>query len=459
MVVLSEIQNRMNNEPVVVIGAGWAGLAAAVRLSQQGQKVMLFESAKQAGGRARSVLFDNKDINSKEVDNGQHLLIGAYTECLNLMKTVGINVETTLKRLPLLLTVINPDDSQLILKAPALPAPLHLLYALFTAKGLTFKDRIAAIKFGIYLRKNNYQFKQDVSVEKLFQLSKQTDILVHQLWEPLCLSIMNTPIKEASANVFMHVFNEAFTKKRKDADLLLPTVALSSLFPNAAIKYIEEHGGKVYLKSRVEKIDITNNQVTSVTAKIAGYESLAIKTAKLIIATAPQNINKLISAQPGLSEIHNNIEKFNYEPIVTVYLQYPEKTKLSQPMIGLSSTLSQWVFDRGSFCQQAGLISVVISCNGKHMTMDDDTLTQTVHSEISKLFTSTPTLIKSFVIREKRATFSCSVNINIIRPKNKTDIKGLYLAGDYTDTGYPATLEGAVRSGIAASNLITDKTP
>ena len=444
----------MTLEPVVIIGAGWAGLAAAVKLSRQGQKVILFESAKQAGGRARSVRFDNKDINSKEVDNGQHLLIGAYTECLDLMKVVGVDIETSLKRLPLLLTVINPDDSRLILKAPSLPAPLHLLYALFTAKGLTVKDRIAAIKFGIYLRKNKYQFKQDVSVEKLFQLSKQTDILIHQLWEPLCLSIMNTPIKDASANVFMQVFKDAFTNKRKDADLLLPSVALSSLFPNAAIKYIEEHGGKVYLKSRVEKIDITNNQVTSVTAKIDGNEGQIIKTSKIIIAAAPQNLKKLIAEHSSLTSISNNIEQFNYEPIITIYLQYPEQTQLSQPMIGLSNTLSQWVFDRGSFCQQAGLISVVISCNGKHMTMDDDTLTQTVENEIAVLFTNKPALISSFVIREKRATFACSVNINDIRPKNTTNVEGLFLAGDYTDTRLPATLEGAVRSGITAANLI-----
>ena len=436
----------MNTEPVVIIGAGWAGLAAAVKLTEQGHTVTVFESAKQAGGRARSVNF-----NGLEIDNGQHILIGAYTECLSLMKTVGIDTEAALKRLPLLLTVI--DKTKLILQAPPLPAPLHLLYALFTAKGLKFKDRIAAIKFGLYLKKHNYQLKQDISVEDLFQLTQQTDILVRQLWEPLCLSIMNTPIKEASANVFMNAFRDAFTNKRKDADLLLPTTDLSNLFPNAAVKYIENNGGKVYLKSRIEKIEINNNEVTAVNAKIDN-DKQSIKTPHVIIATAPQNLNKLIAEHSTLNSISNNIEQLNYEPIVTVYLQYSEETQLTQPMIGLSSTLSQWVFDRGSFCQQAGLISVVISAKGEHMTMDDDTLIKLVHDEISILFSSKPTLIKSFVIREKRATFACTVNINDIRPTNTTNVKGLFLAGDYTDTGYPATLEGAVRSGLAAASLI-----
>lgn len=436
----------MNTEPVVIIGAGWAGLAAAVRLTEQGHKVTVFESAKQAGGRARSVSF-----NELEVDNGQHLLIGAYTECIGLMKTVGIDTEVALKRLPLMLTVV--DKTKLILQAPPLPAPLHLLYALFTAKGLKFKDRIAAIRFGLYIKNNNYQLKQDISVEDLFQLTQQTDILIRQLWEPLCLSTMNTAIKDASANVFMNVFKDAFTNKRKDADLLLPTTNLSNLFPNAAIRYIRNNGGEVYLKARVDNIEISNNEVISVSVKLAN-EIKGIKTSQVIIATAPQNLNKLMAEHSTLNTISNNIEQFNYEPIVTVYLQYSKEIQLTQSMVGLSSTLSQWVFDRGSFCQQAGLISVVISARGEHMTMDDDTLTQAVHNEISILFTNTPTLIKSFVIREKRATYACTVNINDIRPTNTTSVKGLFLAGDYTNTGYPATLEGAVRSGLSASSLI-----
>ena len=441
----------MNTEPVIIIGAGWAGLAAAVKLTQQGHQVTVFESAKQAGGRARAVSF-----NDLEVDNGQHLLIGAYTECLNLMKTVGIDTKTALKRLPLRLTVIDKSTSKLVLQAPSLPAPLHLLFALLTAEGLNFKDKIAAVKFGLNLKKHNYYFKDDISVKALFKLTKQTDILIRQLWEPLCLATMNTPIEHASANVFMHVFKDAFTHKSSDADALLPTTDLSNVFPNAAINYIKSKGTEVYLKSRVENIEIENNTVTSITAKI-NNEVKIIKSSNIIIATAPQNLTKLLASHPTMNPVCKNIEQFNYEPIVTVYLKYSEGTQLTQPMTGLSSTLSQWVFDRGLFCQQNGLFSIVISTNGDHMNMDDATLSQTVHDEISGLFSSKPTLINSFVIREKRATFACTTSINNIRPKNETDIKGLYLAGDYTDTGYPATLEGAVRSGIATSNLIIDK--
>lgn len=452
----------MSSIPVVIVGAGWAGLAAAVELTRQGHLVHIYESAKQVGGRARRVSFNNNSSKNKNVDNGQHLLIGAYTECLRLFNIVGIDTKLKLKRLPLLLTVIDKSNITLKLSAPALPAPLHLLYALLTAQGLNFKQRFSAIYLGLYLKFINYQLKQDISVKTLLQKTNQPEILIRQLWEPLCLATMNTPISTASANVFMRVFKDAFTKKTKDADLLLPGLDLSGLFPEAAIAYIEKNGGKVHLKSRVEKIDIDRENLTSITIKSNG-ELKSITTNNAIIATAPQNLNKLLHASNVLMKTQEKLNQFHYEPIVTVYLQYPDDIKLSQSMIGLSNTLSQWVFDRGSFTLQKGLISVVISSKNTdhptladHMSMDDDTLARTIHNEISVLFSTKPHLLSSFVIREKRATFACVVNINTIRPNNKTSIAGLVLAGDYTNTHYPATLEGAVRSGVTAAKLITN---
>lgn len=433
----------MNSDPVVIIGAGWAGLAAAVKLTQKGHRVIVYESAKHAGGRARSVHYKNTYI-----DNGQHILIGAYTECLQLMSVVGVDIHSSLKRLPLFLTTVDKNNKKLVITAPRLPAPLHLLYALLFAKGLTLKERMAAIYFGIALRIKNYALDKDTSFAELLSQTRQPDILIRQLWEPLCLAILNTPIHEASANIFMRVFRDAFTHKTRDADLLLPAVDLSRLFPDAAIEYITNHGGEVHFQTRVESLEITNGQIIGIHTKTERVHSQHI-----IITTAPQNINKLLSGHESLTSLSNKIKRLEYEPIVTVYLQYSESTQLPHPMTGMSSTLAQWVFDRGLLCGQAGLISVVISSHGEHMLMDDDKLTLTVHSEISKLFDNKPELIDAFVIREKRATFSCKVGINAHRPGNTTKIKGLYIAGDYTDTQYPATLEGTVRSGLSAAEL------
>lgn len=450
MVVLQETYNSMNEEPVIIIGAGWAGLAAAIKLTQAGKNVLVLESAKQTGGRARGIKF-----NSHNVDNGQHILIGAYYECLNLFKTIGIDTATKLKQLPLQLTVIDKNKTALKLTAPKLPAPYHLLYSLLTAKGLSFKDKIAAMRFGLYLKKNNYIFAQDISVSALFIATKQTGRLIKNLWEPLCLATLNTPVHKASANIFMRVFKDAFTLHRKDADTLLPTVNLSELFPVAAVNYIESHGGLVKLKSRVENLIIKNNQITGVEISQGLDTAHIIESSQVIIATAPQNLKKLFSKHQDLKPVSSAIKQLNFEPIVTIYLQYSGNPKLDHNMIGMTGTLSQWVFDRHNFCQQQGLISVVISADGEHMTMDDDTLAKSVHDEISVLFGNNVTLQDYFVIREKRATFACEVNSSTLRPKNITTVTGLYLAGDYTDTSYPATLEGAVRSGItAAKNII-----
>ncbi len=438
----------MSSQPVVVIGAGWAGLAAAVTLASRGQKVIVYESAKQVGGRARSVQFSDT-----LVDNGQHLMIGAYSECIKIFKLVGQCPYAKLKRIPLFLAVQDENGQQVEIKAPRLPAPLHLLYALITAKGLTLKDRVAAIRFGLYVKKHQYHFAQDMSVQKLFTQSQQTKNIIKQLWEPLCLSTLNTPINIASANVFMRVFKDAFTYHYYDADLLLPIIDLSDTFPNAAVQYIRNKGGEVHLQSRLEKIHIKNNKVTAVEIK-NDTQQQTIKTDALILAVAPQNLNKLLPATPALENVLNKTNQFSYQPIVTVYLQYTSETRLKHAMQGLSGTISQWAFDRGQLCKQHGLISVVISCEGSHMQMDEETLIQTVQAEINALFEQAPTLQNAFVIREKRATFACDVNINSHRPENITEITDLFLAGDYTNTGYPATLEGAVRSGLTAANHI-----
>lgn len=438
----------MSDKTVIVVGAGWAGLAAAVTLTSRGKKVIVYEAAKQIGGRARSVPFADTLI-----DNGQHLMIGAYQECIKILKLVGQCPYSKLKRTPLFLAVQDETGQQTELKTPRLPAPLHLLYALITTKGLSIKDRLAGIRFGLYIKKHGYIFSQDISVTQLFEQSRQTENIIKQLWEPLCLSTLNTPIETASANVFMRVFKDAFTQHYYDADLLLPIIDLSDTFPNAAVQYIRNKGGDVFLKSRLETIHIENNKIQSIDIKNS-KQSQNIKTTSLVLAVAPQNLTKILPATLELNNLHDKITNFTYQPIVTVYLQYPPETQLTHAMQGLSGTISQWVFDRGLLCKQHGLLSVVISCEGSHMQMNEETLIQTVQTEIETLFEETPKLQNAFVVREKRATFACEVNNASLRPENTTSVEGLFLAGDYTNTGYPATLEGAVRSGLSASRLI-----
>ncbi len=169
---------------------------------------------------------------------------------------------------------------------------------------------------------------------------------------------------------------------------------------------------------------------------------------------APANIDKLLSPLPGLKHTLEQVEAYSYQPIYTIYLQYPPETKLPRVMTGLTRTIAQWVFDRGQLSGQSGLISVVISANGRHQQLTQDELALQVAKELDQVFSGLPAPLWYKVIAEKRATFSCVPNL--ARPTNRTMQAGLYLAGDYTYADYPATIEGAIRSGVKCAELIAN---
>ena len=435
----------MNSEqvPVIIVGAGWSGLAAAIELSTRNIPVIVLESAKQTGGRARRVPFDGKPV-----DNGQHILIGAYQQTLQLLKTISADIEQSLHRQPLYLDVRGSEKRGLRLKSISLPAPVNLFLALLTMKGITLFDRFRAIYFSTKLYFHRFQFQDDIDVESFLIQQYQSPELIRKLWQPLCLATLNTPLQQASAEVFTRVLYDAFCQHRDDSDLLLPRCDLSSLFPDLAADFIEQHGGSVRLGQRVIDIQVENGRVTGVTT-----EDTQFTAQHVILATPPYSTHKILVRQANLQELLQSLSSFEYEPICTVYLQYPSSLELESPMLGLLDGIGQWVFDR-RICQQPGLLAIVISADGPHMQMDNSALAQTVSQELASLFTDWPAPLETMVIREKRATFKCRVAINSIRPDNLTAIHGLLLAGDYTRTAYPATLEGAIRSGQRCANLI-----
>ncbi len=431
---------------IVIIGGGWAGLAAAVKLTQKGHPVTLLESARQAGGRARRVAFANYTV-----DNGQHLLIGAYHTILELLNDIGIDVQQSLLRQPLNLTMHSLHGKPLRLKTPPLPAPLHLLFALLSARGLNISDRLSALRFGYALFRGKLFPATDISVAELLQQQKQTDRLIQAFWQPLCLAIMNTPLQEASAMIFLQVLSDAFLRQRRDADLLFPHHDLGALFPEPAMHYIEQQGGHVHLGMRVSALKIENGKICGVY-----IDNTFIPAQQLLLATSVRASLALIQGQKDLASLQENLAQFHFQPVTTIYLQYPPEVQLSQPMQGLIDGYAEWIFDR-RHCGQPGMISVVISSHGPHMDESKEQLGARIAAELAQLFPHWPATRAQFVIREKRATFSSRVNINHLRPENRTSVKGLWLAGDYTNNGYPATLEGAVRSGVQCAALINSE--
>lgn len=431
----------------VVIGAGWAGLTAAVELSQQGFKVTVVEAARQAGGRARSVAFGDL-----QVDNGQHLLIGAYHQTLQLIKAIGLDEKDVFERLPLQLLMRNASSAERLgttvrMQAARLPAPLHMLVALATATGLTLAQRWQALRLCAALPR--LKLSDDISVSDLLLRYRQSPRLINELWAPLSLAIMNTPVETASAAIFVRVLNDAFLHHRHDSDLLIPRRDLGAIIPQPAINTIIQRGGEVRLGSKVKTLQMVDRCIQAAVLN----DGTSIEADQFIIATPPDACLRLLDGLTLFSSTRQQLSQLDSAPICTVYLQYPATVSADIPMTGLTGTVGQWLFDR-RICGQQGLMAVVISGHGLHETVNNDTLTGQISSELAALFPHWPKPDRSFVIREKRATFVCHNGVHQHRPGHQTAAGNGWLAGDYTDTGYPATLEGAVRSGFNCAELI-----
>jgi len=418
---------------VAVIGGGIAGLSAANKIAEAGIDVTLFEAAPQLGGRARAVVWKDQLL-----DNGQHILLGAYQQSLNLIASVGINESQALLRLPLALNM-HPSFS---LKAKNLPAPLHLLFGLLSAKGLAWHERFAAIRFFLWLKAKHFKLRHDEPLLDLLNRKKQPPRLIKCLWEPLCLAALNTPITTASAQVYLNVLRDSFNQSKKDSDLLLPKVDLSALLSEPVAENIKKNGGKIVLRSAVTDIKQNTNGFE---LNIVGNK--VIEFSHVVIATSPHHVHSITSQLDIASET-----TFDYQPIYTVYIQYPSHTKLQNPMTGFIQGIAQWAFDRGKLCGQDGLIAVIISAEGTHQTLSQKELANAVIDEVKAAFPYLPRPEWHKIIAEKRATFACTAGLK--RPNQQTKIRSLYLAGDYTEGDYPATIEGAIRSGLSAAQLV-----
>lgn len=426
---------------VAVIGAGCAGLAAAAKLAEHNIPVTLFESAPQLGGRARKVSYQGLAI-----DNGQHILLGAYQETLHLLDLVGVDFGQAIERMPLTMHMHDvATNAQLILQtSPSLPAPLHLLLGLMRAQGLSLTDKWLAIRMMALLHINRFKLIQDIDLYALLIKHKQSANLIRNLWEPLCLAALNTPLKRASGQVFLNVLRDSFARKKTDSDMLLAKVDLTSLIGEHVGRYIRSNHGEIY-HTTVDKISASQHGYV-LTSKI-GDQSFS----HVVIAVAPHQLDKIASETLLDNALQDMVQAFHYQPITTVYMQFPADTRLPLALQGMVNSISQWVFDRGQICGQHGLIAVVISATGDHSGMTQADLAATVIKEITLAFKlGTPLWFK--IITEKRATFSCDVGIK--RPANATVLPNLYLAGDYTEGDYPSTIEGAVRSGVGCAALI-----
>lgn len=422
---------------VAVVGAGYAGVSAAVALTRAGAAVTLFDASRTVGGRARRVTYRGVTL-----DNGQHLLLGAYRETLALMREVNAPASGLLRRR---LDLHYPG--LLRLSAPRLPAPLHLLTALMTAEGLSVRERLAATRLAVTLRAAEAAATRGETVSAFLDRLRQPLRLRHLLWEPLCVAALNTPPSSADARVFARVMRDSLLGPRQDSDLLLPTADLSALLPEPAVAWLGEHGATISLGQRITGLR-ERGQRWALLAGGAGHDGFDA----VVCATAAAECAAIVGTVAPLAPLAERLASIPHEPITTVYLQYPIAVRLPTPMVAIAGGFAQWLFDRQAIAGASGLVAAVVSASQALGEDAQDIAATLAHRDVARVVSPLPPPTWAKVIREKRATFACVPGV--FRPAQRTDAPGVVLAGDYTEGPYPATIEGAVRSGQRAARIL-----
>lgn len=431
---------------LTIIGAGWSGLACAVAATQAGWQVELFEAANEAGGRARSL---EQRFASVPLDNGQHILLGAYRDTLALMRTVGVNPDDVLLRLPLDLRTADGLGFKLPIGLYPLKklfvnlaATWKLMVGVSFAKGWGTQDKWRLMQACWRWQVAGFSCEVSWSVSQLCEASQLTPRVMRGLIEPLCLSALNMPMDGASAAVFLRVLQDAMFSGAGSSDLLIPKKDLGALFPQACLKWLLQHGAQIHLGRRFTQEDLAQWLAES-------YEVTTSKKALVLACPAREAARLTQKITPSWSA---KAEALSHTAIATVYLQCHDVgfRGLDRPMVALhmnKNAPAQFVFDRGALCQQTGLLAAVVSASEGEREQIALQVQQQVADQLGLQQLS---VVQTVV--EKRATFACLPNT--FEGPNQAGVKpdmfvapNIFACGDYVSGPYPATLEGAVRSG------------
>ena len=425
---------------IAIVGAGWAGLAAAVHACQDGHHVTLFEAARTLGGRARALPSTLPDGRPVMLDNGQHILIGAYTETLRLMRLVGLAPRDVLLDLPL--TLQFPDGTGLHL--PNWPTPLDALGGILGARGWTWADKWSLIRAATRWQRQGFTCEAGLSVAELCQ-TVSTRVTADVI-EPLCVSALNTPVAQADAQVFLRVLRDALFGVAGGSHLLLPRTDLGTLFPAAAADWVQQRGAQLHLGTRVAQLAPSGGNTWQVNGQSFDVVILANSAENAALALTKSSSSAIEYIAKEMQAWVSTVSALRFEAIATVYAWAPT-SRLPQPMLALRSNAAhpaQFVFDRGQLGGPQGLLAFVVSASQSDRATLQAQVLQQAEDQLQLDLQAVQTIV------EKRATFACVPHL--LRPGSRI-APGLLACGDYVAGPYPATLEGAVRSGVAAAVL------
>jgi len=435
---------------VVVLGAGYAGLAAATELVLRGHEVTLIEGRALLGGRAHSFV----DVKSGLVlDNGQHVLMGCYHETLRLLRQLG-----TTGRLyspPAMQVPFVSTKGKSLLAATA-PAPLHLLSALLGFGELSAADKISAIGLAVRLRVG-LKARADETVEAWLHRWKQTPNIIRALWEPLCIAALNEPVATGSALLFSTVIERSFLGGVADSSILLSRVGLSELFAPEVKRLLEMCGGRLRLQSPVSALNFDGTTLREI--KLADGSTLQPEA---VVSALPWHV--LRAFLPAESKLAQACRQIHDAPIVSLHL-WLDRPILSEPFIGVLDSPLHWVFSREHIhgpdvgVGQTGYIITAVVSGARDLI--DRTAQELEDLTLQELRRFLPEareakVLHRMVYKARSATFAATPETEPLRPGVSSEWTNLWLAGDWTSTGLPATIEGAVVSGQRAALAVDE---
>jgi len=458
------------SDEILIIGGGFAGLAAGVALAQAGRRVRLLEQKPQLGGRASSFL---DPATGSVVDNGQHLFMGCYHQTIEFLKTIG-----TLDRVRfqpgLSVKFLDSDGSLSALECPRLPAPWHLLAGVLRSGSFKWSEKLEVLRIRAALGRgdNSSNGNRNLTVDEWLQGLGQSETLRQNFWNLICIAAMNEDPRIASAVLFERVLKLALFSSSRDSRLGIARVGLSECYTSAAAEFITARGGRVELGRNVTGLLVAEGVCDGVT--LAGGERVQ---AQNVLSTAPWN--KFTSLLPGdllrTETFFIKILSLRPAPIISINLWF-DRPVTDLEFVGLRGTTIQWLFNKSRILDERGresgdfgirtpnsglsYISLVLSGAHEHIGRSKEELLAMAMRELHGLMPEAKQakLVHSLVVKERFATFSPYVGVEDLRPTAATPVRGLYLAGDWTATGLPATIEGAVKSGYTAAGELLQNT-
>jgi squalene-associated FAD-dependent desaturase len=455
----SGVFGTLQVNPVIIVGGGLSGLAAGVWLSRRRISVLVLEQKPSPGGRACSF---TDSVTGETVDNGQHVLIAGYDATMRFLDDLGTRHLLMTQPRPLLV-LHHPDKGLRRLRFPALPSPLHAGWGFLTSDLFSIADRQRMVRAGRALlcwSEREAESIASLTVDEWLNSVGQSAETRRSIWEPLAISIMNEHCRVASALVFVRSLRKAFLQHWRSAALAVPRVGLSELYVNDAVRVIRENGGDVRCGADIREAQSQNGSVTGVWTRDAGF----LACSALILAVPSDRIGRLLPHELRSAGFLAGFERAPVSPIVSVHLWFEKEFMAEDEIVGLIDRRVQWIFNKRHAVvndttqrsqRQGGYVCGVISAAHDFAGKSNEELAGIAEGDLRTVYgrrVGTP--VRALVIREKRATFSPTPEFERMRPGPNTPLPNLFLAGDWTDTGFPATIEGAVVSAERCVPLV-----